>query len=587
MTSYKIETDFGDEAEQQIKLFLENCIEHLSKNEIRTELIDEIIVSKAYEDEIIKTNRKYNSRQSISKGRSFVSYLKSIYNFDNSNPLYTIVIRDKVFFMEVAKEIVLQQIIGIDADWRMPSNLREKNTYYGDSPFPHILNVLLQQGVSEVFKFYTCDQLDCRTKIDDNSQIQTFQEFKRTIKKIHLKYQADFDLYSFWIDMIRELDRYIRFSIERRLEEGIKLNGHVMENIMIEISDVIIDITKNLNDYEKDIEKLRNPITKLLEFCFIRIEKEDPIYIKIIDHPKYLFRHDLLDTEPRIVGFTDILGFGEIVQEYEKDQSLNTLEKLHSALNNAITYGINSIVNSTQFHKDLFDYKLFSDCLCLSIPYYDNDEDFAYEFAFISQVLKFYQIFMLHEKFFIRGSISYGNYYSDENMIFSDALVKAYLLESKKADKPRIIIDPKIIDRIGSCVLPSFIEFGISKLFIIEKSNPDFVFLNPFNLVEGLNESMKYLSKLFEDNFSGDVNDPINRLGKSAQQLLNLTLEYSNKIVTSTYNEQNLLNKLLEEVIHRIDKYKIDENVRPKYEWYLRLIKFNLHLNDDFESYFK
>lgn len=587
MTSYKIETDFGDEAEQQIKLFLENCIEHLSKNEIRTELIDEIIVSKAYEDEIIKTNRKYNSRQSISKGRSFVSYLKSIYNFDNSNPLYTIVIRDKVFLMEVAKEIVLQQIIGIDADWRMPSNLREKNTYYGDSPFPHILNVLLQQGVSEVFKFYTCDQLDCRTKIDDNSQIQTFQEFKRTIKKIHLKYQADFDLYSFWVDMIRELDRYIRFSIERRLEEGIKLNGHVMENIMIEISDVIIDITKNLNDYEKDIEKLRNPITKLLEFCFIRIEKEDPIYIKIIDHPKYLFRHDLLDTEPRIVGFTDILGFGEIVQEYEKDQSLNTLEKLHSALNNAITYGINSIVNSTQFHKDLFDYKLFSDCLCLSIPYYENDEDFAYEFAFISQVLKFYQIFMLHEKFFIRGSISYGNYYSDENMIFSDALVKAYLLESKKADKPRIIIDPKIIDRIGSYVLPSFIEFGISKLFIIEKSNPDFVFLNPFNLVEGLNESMKYLSKLFEDNFSGDVNDPINRLGKSAQQLLNLTLEYSNKIVTSTYNEQNLLNKLLEEVIHRIEKYKIDENVRPKYEWYLRLIKFNLHLNDDFESYFK
>ncbi|MBK9632004.1 MAG: hypothetical protein IPO62_13225 [Saprospiraceae bacterium] len=178
MTSYKIETDFGDEAEQQIKLFLENCIEHLSKNEIRTELIDEIIVSKAYEDEIIKTNRKYNSRQSISKGRSFVSYLKSIYNFDNSNPLYTIVIRDKVFLMEVAKEIVLQQIIGIDADWRMPSNLREKNTYYGDSPFPHILNVFLQQGVSEVFKFYTCDQLDCRTKLMIIVKFKPFKNLK-------------------------------------------------------------------------------------------------------------------------------------------------------------------------------------------------------------------------------------------------------------------------------------------------------------------------------------------------------------------------------------------------------------------------
>jgi len=587
MNKLTINTDFEKEIEEKINIFLKDCLQYLEKNGIRIHLLDELIVTNKYEEEIFSVNERYDSNQTISHGRSFVSYIKSIFNFNLDNPKYTIVFRDRLFLMESARNIVLQQIIGIDTDWDLPNDLRNQDTYHSNSPFPHILTVFLKQGVIEVIKLNKCENLNCLTQIDDNTQIQTLEDFKRKIKKIHLKYQSDCDLQSFWIDIVREIDKYNRFSIERFLIEGIKLNGHVIEKIMEDISIVMIEAAKNLKNYKESIENLRQPISELLNYCFIGIKQDDPLYIKILKHPKYLFKGELLDTEPRILGFTDILGFGDIVQEYEIDPTLNTLERLHNALNNAIKYGINSIVNSTEFYKDLFEYKLFSDCLCLSMPYYDTEEDFIHQFSFICQVLKFYQLFMLHEKFFIRGSISYGNYYSDDNMIFSDALVKAYILESKKADKPRIIIDPRIIERIGDKIHPVYMEFGISKLFLIEKNNPDYVFLNPFNLVQGLNESMAHLSSFFDENFSEDETDPLNKLGKSAQKLLNITLDYSKKMVESTYDEQELLNKLLEEILYRIQKYKDVEKVKKKYEWYLKLVQYNLKMNEDFELYLK
>ena len=585
--NFNINTDFDEATENEIKIFIQNSIEFLESSGIRTNLLDEIIVTNKYEEGVIAVNQKYGSSQTISKGRSFVSYIKSIFNFNQENPKYSIVIRDRLFLLESARNILLQQIVGIDTDWDLPQELREKNTYLENSPYELILEVLLQQGVSEVIKLAKCQTLDCLTQIDNNSQVQIFEEFKRKIKKIHLQYQSDHDLGAFWIDIVREIDKYNRFCTERHLIEGIKLNGHDVESIMSQIADAFISTAKEIENYKHYIDTLKDGVDKLLKYCFVEIKQNDPIYILIETDPKYLFKGELLDTEPRILGFTDILGFGDIVQDYEKDPSLNTLEKLHTALNNAIKYGIDSIVNATEFHRDLFDFKLFSDCLCVSIPYFDNDDDFTYQFAFISQVLKFYQLFMLHELFFIRGGISFGNYYSDDNMIFSDALVQAYILESKKADKPRIIVDPRIIERIGKNIPKEFIEFGISKLFIIEKENPDYVFLNPFNLVDGLGESMAHLSSLLDNNFTEDDSDPFNKLGKSAQKLLNLTMDYSKKMIESTYDEQELLNKLLEEVMIRIQKYKDVDSVRLKYEWYLRLVQYNLKMNDDFEHYFK
>lgn len=48
-----------------------------------------------------------------------------------------------------------------------------------------------------------------------------------------------------------------------------------------------------------------------------------------------------------------------------------------------------------------------------------------------------------------RGAISYGKFIHSDRYLFGPALVEAYLLESKAANYPRIILDRSIIDLAG------------------------------------------------------------------------------------------------------------------------------------------
>jgi hypothetical protein len=50
--------------------------------------------------------------------------------------------------------------------------------------------------------------------------------------------------------------------------------------------------------------------------------------------------------------------------------------------------------------------------------------------------------------FLIRGGITIGDILHDEHVVFGPALNQAYLLECSKADKPRIVIDPAMLDEL-------------------------------------------------------------------------------------------------------------------------------------------
>jgi len=66
--------------------------------------------------------------------------------------------------------------------------------------------------------------------------------------------------------------------------------------------------------------------------------------------------------------------------------------------------------------------------------------------------------------FFLRGGISTGSYFADDNMIFSKGLVNAYQLESKKAIYPRVIIDKNIVVRIQNISIESLKEMVYLRL---------------------------------------------------------------------------------------------------------------------------
>jgi hypothetical protein len=62
------------------------------------------------------------------------------------------------------------------------------------------------------------------------------------------------------------------------------------------------------------------------------------------------------------------------------------------------------------------------------------------EFAFILWSIREYQFAMASQGFFIRGGLSVGSLFVDDNSVYGEALIDAYELESKIAINPIVVL---------------------------------------------------------------------------------------------------------------------------------------------------
>ncbi len=147
-----------------------------------------------------------------------------------------------------------------------------------------------------------------------------------------------------------------------------------------------------------------------------------------------------------IVIHSDILGFKQIIENAENDKNDETLSKLKAVLEES--FGTLTMYGSlSENTKCELNYKLFSDNLNASFSYEEGNLT-SFSDALITAITfaRTYFENMLNNKIVVRGGISFGNDYSNEKLIFSMALVKAYTLESQKAIYPRIVIDNDLIE---------------------------------------------------------------------------------------------------------------------------------------------
>ena len=136
------------------------------------------------------------------------------------------------------------------------------------------------------------------------------------------------------------------------------------------------------------------------------------------------------------VAFVDILGFSQMV---EKDCSgpptgilyLPKLLDLYESISNS--EGVRRGISITQF----------SDSIVLSKQF--SQDGFR---VFAENVISF-QHSLLINGVLCRGGISYGKHYERSNFLFSEALIKAYRIESEQAGYPRIVIDSDLIDLLS------------------------------------------------------------------------------------------------------------------------------------------
>lgn len=132
-------------------------------------------------------------------------------------------------------------------------------------------------------------------------------------------------------------------------------------------------------------------------------------------------------------AFLDVLGFSDRLRaSYTNRTSNKLLQDFHAILSKRIN----------QFNNDsketLLYFKSFTDNVVLAHPRFS--EDMESEFSFILWSILEYQFDMALQGFFVRGGLSVGRLFVDENSVYGEALLEAYHLESKVAVNPIVVL---------------------------------------------------------------------------------------------------------------------------------------------------
>ena len=161
-----------------------------------------------------------------------------------------------------------------------------------------------------------------------------------------------------------------------------------------------------------------------------------------------------LDYEERLVAFIDILGFKNIIEDSTKDPSI--LKNL-SEVFNRMKYDRDERYKEHGL-DDTFQRRMtfFSDCAVIS---YGLHKFSMRQLLFDLTTIAFN---LAGLGYLLRGGVTIGKLYHDDDIVLGPALVEAYTLESKIAINPRIILGNGVLDTYYEKV-----EDSIGKFFVI------------------------------------------------------------------------------------------------------------------------
>lgn len=126
-----------------------------------------------------------------------------------------------------------------------------------------------------------------------------------------------------------------------------------------------------------------------------------------------------------VVGFFDILGFSSMVEADSKSPQPEYLPIFLEVLD-ALT---------DDPKANVLEVRIFSDSIIVAAPLSPLSVLHVIETAAELQRL------FLQRSILLRGGIAFGKHYATSNVMFSQALVAAYRIESKFARFPRVVID--------------------------------------------------------------------------------------------------------------------------------------------------
>lgn len=134
-------------------------------------------------------------------------------------------------------------------------------------------------------------------------------------------------------------------------------------------------------------------------------------------------------------AFLDVLGFSARTTESYKSGSA---DKLLGEFHEVFTETTEELRRDANFEYSRLYYKSFSDNVLLAVPI--TSRDMESEFGNILIATSRYQFRMALRGFFIRGGLSVGPLFIDDNSVYGEALLAAYRLESQIALNPVVAL---------------------------------------------------------------------------------------------------------------------------------------------------
>jgi hypothetical protein len=146
---------------------------------------------------------------------------------------------------------------------------------------------------------------------------------------------------------------------------------------------------------------------------------------------------------PSIVLYADILGYSRLSNEaIQKDGGLEFLEKIRVTLSKV--YDLVRERSNIHGKRLLYVVKVFTDNIIIGYPLKNLFFDFGEtELGDILITFTEVQAGLAKEGFFIRGGISVGNHYMDEDIVFGEALLEA-VGQDKSGSPPRLILSKSV-----------------------------------------------------------------------------------------------------------------------------------------------
>ncbi|WP_217558870.1 hypothetical protein [Paenibacillus sp. GbtcB18] len=152
------------------------------------------------------------------------------------------------------------------------------------------------------------------------------------------------------------------------------------------------------------------------------------------------------ETSQHIVAYLDILGIAARMKQGYEQQKL-AMNKLH----NLYTFSMDISKKIDMVGYNDIQFKIFSDNIIIVKKLSEQSDKRLLDIKVLLNCVSNFQCLAAKDSvgWLVRGGISIGELFIDETMVWGEALLRAYDLESNSAIYPRILLDPSVISNIA------------------------------------------------------------------------------------------------------------------------------------------